>query len=164
RRPRSRAPRSRAPRSRAPRSRAPRSRAPRTVASVASVAIAPVTAPVTAAAVSVTTLAPLRGPRIRARGARITAGQLIRDGWYQVFEGGAFLRFTGPGPSLSLRVKPQSGRLLATITSKPFAPLRVDDRPLGSTPAAVVPLSAGRHVIEVGVAPEITRLIIEIGG
>jgi hypothetical protein len=153
-------------RPRAPKTRRPRRVAPRSVASQAprSVATTPA-APQTSAPPSIapTTTPALTGPRIRlASSATIRGAAALGKGWHRVTDKGVLVRSKGPGPSIIVRLKPQGGRFVATVNSKPFGPLQVDGRPLGSTPAAAVPLAPGRHVLTVGPEGARSRLALEV--
>lgn len=146
------APATRVPkRVRAPKTR-PRRAAPRSAASTAPIAAPKTVAPATQAPATTAAPPPPSGPRIRllSTGARVQGAEALGQGWHRVAAKGVLLRQSGDGPTIIVRLRPQGGRFVATVNSKPFGPLVVDGRALGSTPAAAVPLAPGRHVLSVG--------------
>jgi len=110
---------------------------------------------------------PVLGPRIRANAERGTVrvnGVVTGRTWVPIAGRGLLVDAQGPGgPRVRTRVTERGGRFVSTITAKPFGQIFLNERPMGESPKAGIPLKAGRSTISVRtVDGHETRLIIEL--
>ncbi len=92
------------------------------------------------------------GPRLRvsADGARVTGASGEDGGWVDVPKRGLLLDAKGgAGPPVRLRIRPRTTHFEAAVDARPWGQVILDGRDLGPTPAATVPLRAGKRRLEV---------------
>ncbi len=107
------------------------------------------------------------GPRARAgtdRGTVRMDGAPAGRRWRPITGRGLLIDAEGPeGPRVRTRILERGGRFVSTITAKPFGQIFVDERPMGESPKAGVPLKEGRSTISVRTADgHETRLTVEL--